>query len=129
VPTPLPDLVAAYFRQYRNGGETDFWAFEEVGKRVTFGNDEEDAWAVMIALVEAADDESLAYVGAGPLEDLVRRFGTDLILRIEKTARTNLKFRECLGSIWLSEGALPDWVLARVVRASGNRIRPLPAEG
>ena len=125
--TALPDLVAAYLRRYANQSADDFWAFEEVGQRVTFGQDPEDAWDVTTALIAAAaEGDALGYVGAGPLEDLVKRFGPTLIDRIETTALQDPRFCDCLACVWLSEDDLPTTILSRVVRASGNRIQPLP---
>jgi hypothetical protein len=61
----------------------------------------EDAWPVIVHLIEAApDDEALSYVAAGPLEDALHyhaeRFGDRILTR----ARTDPKFREALAGVW-----------------------------
>ena len=121
------ELITAYLRHYRTNADSDFWAWEEVKERVLWGTDAHAAWHLVQSLVSAADETSLGYVAAGPLEDLVTAHGVVLINELEAAARQDPKFRECLGHIWLSEGELPPEILARVVRASGGRIKPLPA--
>jgi hypothetical protein len=78
-----------------------------------------------LALVEAADDRALGYVGAGPLEDFVLQFGQSSITRLEEQARRSPRFRECLSTIYLSHGSLPPAILERVVKASNGQIKPL----
>lgn len=127
--TPVAKLAATYLREFAAHAAEDFWAVDEVNERVRHGDDLADAWAVTEALIEAADEESLGFVGAGPLEDFVRRFGARHILVIEARARQDPKFRACLGAIWLQPGDLAPDVLDRVVRASGGRIRPVGRSG
>lgn len=54
------------------------------------------------------------------------RHGTALVEAIEQLAARDEPFRQALGEIWLGEDDLPPDVLARVVRASGNVIEPVP---
>jgi hypothetical protein len=122
---PAPELARAYLKHHRTQDPADFWAFDEVFDRVTNGDDPHRAWELVLALVEAADDTNLEYVGAGPLEDLVKRFALKLIGEIEIQARRDPKFRRCLGAVWLSQGSLPADVLSRVVAASNGQIVPL----
>lgn len=127
--TAVSTLAAAYLREFVSSAAEDFWAVDEVNARVSHGDDLADAWAVTEALIEAADEDSLGYVGAGPLEDFVRRFGARHLPMIEGRARQDAKFRACLGTIWLQSGDLPPDVLDRIVRASGGRITPLGRGG
>jgi hypothetical protein len=124
--TPLPLLVTAYLRHHRTRDRADFWAFDEVKDRVLWNPDPAAAWELVLALVRAADDDSLGYVGAGPLEDLVTAHGVSLIQEIEHEAMIDPRFQACLARVWLSEGELPPDILERVVRASGGAIEPLP---
>jgi len=126
MPRPVAELAAAYLRQYRTGSQEDFWAVDEVQARILTGGDLSDAWALTLALVAAADDKSLGYVGAGPLEDFVRKYGASHLEALEAEARRDPKFAACLGCVWLAQGDLPEDAMARVVRASLGRIRPLP---
>lgn len=84
------------------------------------------AWRLVLELLHTAADADLGFYAAGPLEDLVHLRGAELVGEIESEARRDSRFRWALGCIWLSEGELPDEILARVVRASGDEIKPLP---
>ncbi|HEX8670645.1 MAG TPA: hypothetical protein VF710_02100 [Longimicrobium sp.] len=84
------------------------------------------AWRLVLELLRTAPDDDLGFYAAGPLEDLVRLHGAELIDELEAEARRDSRFRWALGCIWLSHGELPPDVLARVVHASGNQIKPLP---
>ena len=55
----------------------------------------------------------LETVGAGPLEDLLRKHGSALIDRAEKEYVANAKLRTALGSVWLPRQDSP--VTARLV--------------
>jgi len=123
---PPGELAIAYLKHSRTKSEEDSWAWREVERRVNSSEAEaEDALAVVLALVEAADDGSLGYVGAGPLEDFVHHFGAPFIDRLEEHARRSPRFRTCLGTIYLSHGSLPPAILERVVKASNGQIKPL----
>jgi hypothetical protein len=120
--TDIPSLVAAYIRNAQ-GNTDEFWAWEEVKDRVYLGSDAEDAWNVVTALVNAAPDDQLGYIGAGPLEDLVVCHGAGLVDRIEGEARRNPAFMDALSCVWLDAGHLPADAEARIVVASGHAIK------
>jgi len=84
------------------------------------------AWRLVLELLRTSSDDDLGFFAAGPLEDLVHRHGAELIGEIEAEASRDSRFRWALGCVWLSRGDLPDDILARVVRASGDEIKPLP---
>lgn len=84
------------------------------------------AWTVVRALLQQTEDRELDVQAAGPLEELVRRRGAELIGEIEAEAERDPRFRWALGCIWLRLGDLPTPVLERVVQASGGEIKPLP---
>jgi hypothetical protein len=126
MPNSDPELVQAYLRWFSNRRDEDLWACEAVNARVAHAANPPDAWALVVALVAAADDDSLEFVGAGPLEDFVRNFGSSYIDTIEAAARADSKFSRCLGRVWLTQGDVPPDVLVRVVEASQGRIRPFP---
>ncbi len=88
------------------------------------------AWALVAELLRRApDDDRLGAYAVGPLEDLVRLRGPEIVERVEAEARRDPRFRLALGGIWLAPGDMPPRVLERVVRASGGRIQPLGAAG
>lgn len=64
----------------------------------------EEAWKRILALIACANREALGYVGAGPLEDLLREHGVALIDTVEACARDNSELRAALLHVWLPEG-------------------------
>jgi hypothetical protein len=82
----------------------------------------EEAWDLILGLVaRASDDDSLGWVAAGPLEDLLCEHGKTLIDRVERRARTDAKFNQCLKGVWGSNRMEPS-VYERIVSvAPGNR--------
>lgn len=85
------------------------------------------AWELTRAVLRAVPDEQLDVYAAGILEDLVRRWGPELVGQIEREAAADERFRWALGEIWLSVADLPPDALSRVVAASGGAIHPFPA--
>ena len=66
---------------------------QNVDERVATGDG--DAFHLLVALAEAApDDDGLAYLGAGPLEDLIRNHSKDAVVidRVEGWARRSPAF-------------------------------------
>jgi hypothetical protein len=100
-----PDLSAladVYLRHHLTKRDEDFWAFEEVDRRVR--SDLSQAWAVTQAPVEKADtDLALGYVAAGPLEDVVDGYGDAALDLNEAACATNQKLQLALSGIWLEE--------------------------
>lgn len=120
----LPTVVATWIRHAQDRRKEDFWAWDWVMSQVCWNASAEDAWEIVVELVRAAPAGLLGAIGAGPLEDLVNRFGADLIDWIEGEARRDRRFQQALGAIWLRIGTLPLDIQARVVAASGGLIEP-----
>jgi len=79
----------------------------------------DEAWPLILALVEVArTDIELACVVAGPLEQLVRCNGHQVIGRIEAEAATNERFRLALSGVWRS--SIPKSVWDRLLAAVGE---------
>jgi len=100
------------------------WASEALNELVR--EDPDKAWAVVELLVERADsDELLGSIAAGPLEDLLRKHGAMLVSRVEEKARRDLRFKRCLGGVWLDPRDLSDEIIRRLHRASDGELRIL----
>jgi hypothetical protein len=86
---PAPDeetLAEAYLRQYATKSDDDFWAYKRVSELVR--KEPQAGWRVTRKLVELAPSgPALAYVAAGPLEDIVNSWGNELRPEIEQEAR------------------------------------------
>jgi uncharacterized protein DUF6869 len=87
-----------------------------------------EAWVTVRDILRAAPDERLGVVAAGPLEDLVRLRGPEVVEAIEVEAARDERFQWALGRIWLTVSELPPDILARVVAASRAQINPLDEE-
>jgi len=86
----------------------------------------EDLWAMLLAIArreEQIEAEALAFVAAGPLEDLTCKAGPAFIDRIEHEAKFNAQFGRLLTGVWLSR-ADPS-VRERVVKFCRAFSRPI----
>ena len=96
-------------------------AYEEVESLVR--NDPDAAWDVVQELVRrAARDEVLAYVAAGPLENLLCNHPYAVIDRVEALAAQDAHFRRALSGVWGWERIPPD-LLARIDALFGDEPR------
>jgi hypothetical protein len=102
--------------------------FEDVKHRIRAGP-AGVAWGLVVEVLRRAPEARLEVYAAGPLEDLVRRWGVDLVAEIEKEASRDARFRWALGCIWLVVGDLPSTELERIVRASGGQFTPVNDHG
>lgn len=65
-----------------------------------------EVWECVVALIEAAPtDEALAFVAAGPLENVVRLYGDRLSPLIVARAETDSRLRLALQGVWGWESA------------------------
>jgi hypothetical protein len=118
-PNPLPEesekLLASWFAYKQTN-----WASDAVCD-LTY-HDPNRLWTIIKALVAAAPDENdLSYIGAGPLEDLLSRYGERFIELIEQQAAVDEKFRFCLAGVW--QRRMSDELWRRVTTAVGDRDR------
>ena len=120
-PDELARLVDVYHRYATQRGDENYWACERVHEIVA-GADADSAFQLVLALVRSAADHRLAAIGAGPVEKMVQRHGAALIDQIEDEARSDARFREALGSIWLVEENVPAPVLARLQEVTEGSI-------
>jgi hypothetical protein len=90
----LDTLAEAYLRNH----EEDFWAWEEVHRAVE--TDLSAGWKIILLLLErAASDRDVQYVAAGPLEDLIDRYGHKALDLAEEECKNNSQLRVALGTV------------------------------
>ena len=103
------ELVANYWRAHRlsRGGredrllaEADASAFDEVHERVT--RDPTDALTLIDDLL-AADSADAAFVGAGPLEDLLVEHGAAVAQLVADRCRNSSAWQSAVAAVWLDE--------------------------
>jgi hypothetical protein len=110
-PGTTDTLVAGYFARYAamRGDRSERLAAERTADPAADslddafgpGGDPEAGWPLLIALIEhAPDDEALAFVAAGPLEDLIRHHGPRFGERLVDRARQDERFREAIRLVW-----------------------------
>jgi hypothetical protein len=99
------ELIETYFRRHRDHKPQDHWAWQSVFN--TIQNDSlEDGWDLTIALLAAAPSKkALAFVAAGPLENLLGRHGLKLLSRVKAQATADTRFRYALAAVYLREEA------------------------
>jgi hypothetical protein len=91
------------------------WADEELQRLVDKEPDE--ALEIIRAVIsEAPNDAVLAFVAAGPLEDLLCYRGELVIELVERFAAHNERFRKALSGVW-GENRMSPAVQARVAAA------------
>jgi hypothetical protein len=90
----LDTLAEAYLRHH----EEDFWAWEEVYRAVE--TDFNTGWNIVLILLEkAASEGDVQYVAAGPLEDLIDRYGHKALDVAEEECKNNLPLRVALRTV------------------------------
>jgi hypothetical protein len=106
------DFIRRYFQDWRvlrSGNRAERLAVRDAEDQPTDEQIEmlhtltepERAWPVILALIEAApNEEALAFVAAGPLEDLIQSHGNDFADRIIERARRDPRFRSALRDVW-----------------------------
>jgi hypothetical protein len=99
----LNTLADTYLRQHTTKSDKDFWAWQEVDRRVRSG-DLDLAWEISLMLLRKAPDDALGYVAAGPLEDLIDGYGQWALDRVEQAFDDDARLQFALSGIWL----LPD---------------------
>jgi len=115
------ELVAAYLRHFATKDRALYWAWERFQGYVTA--DPRKAWELTLQLIAAAPDaRALAYVAAGPLEDLLYARAPMFIDEVERLADSDPRF---LSALRLIAGPFTNESDAsnRIVRAAGV---PLP---
>ncbi len=59
-------------------------------------------WSLIQDIINIENDENLlANLAAGPIEDLMCVYGEEIIERVKKEAKENIKFKQCIQGVWL----------------------------
>jgi hypothetical protein len=116
LPTLGPKELAAQAQAWLRYQQT-FWAWQELN-RIYQDEGLDAVWPVVLAIIEKANDGALGSVGAGILEDMLRRDGAAAIDRVEAEAARDPRFRFALSHVW--RGKMPANLWDRVVAARGE---------
>ena len=116
-------VVETLIRHYSHPTGFDFWAWEVA--RTLIYDDPEEAWRVILELVDKApDEEVLGSVAAGELEEFILAHAAQFIGRIEEEGRTSVRFREALRFVYVRQ--LPTQLFARIEAAAGVPLTRRP---
>jgi hypothetical protein len=89
-------------------GKDNHWAFEELYEASHKKPDL--CWELILQILHTPHPESVTEVlAAGPLEDLLVHFGSQVIVRVEETARRDPLFKDLLGGVWKSSISSEIW--------------------
>lgn len=89
-------------REYIEYGETEDpeWGWASDRMYSVLENVPELAWDLIVELIERApSDNSLSFFAAGPLEELLSKYGAQFIERVEQRTESNAKFRRAVGML------------------------------
>jgi hypothetical protein len=120
------DLVAGYLAHaetsMRDGTDAEhFAAADELNSRVW--DEPERAWPVICKIIKRiAHDDILAYVAAGPLEDLLVNHPHAFIDRVEALAKQDAHFRRAVSGVWGSN-SMPAEIRRRLDELLGDEPR------
>lgn len=98
------EIADAYLSNYRQKSTSTEWAFD-AAYDCRYQKRWDDLWQIILCISrrdEEIETEALAFVAAGPLEDLVCNVGPEFIDRIEHEAKFNRQFGRLLTGVWLS---------------------------
>jgi hypothetical protein len=112
------ETVLAYVMYAATGKQEYHWAIDVSLGMAAMGR-WSDLWRFtrdVVAAADTSDPDVLAFIGAGPLEDILAHAGDQFIDSIEAEARTQPRFRSVLACAWQSR--MPESLWARVVAAS-----------
>jgi len=77
-----------------------------------------DLFPIVLEMVrQAPDDDGLAFVAAGPLEELLKFHGESILPMVEAVALTDARFRRALSGVWQSTIPPVVWVRVQAARA------------
>ena len=79
--------------------DTNFRAVNELADLIR--DDPDGAWQIVVELVaRASDEDTLGFVAAGALEDLICAHPVAVIDRVENRARQDPRFRKAVARVW-----------------------------
>ena len=117
--------------------ESMFWAFNEMVDTVR--DKPFEALEVILEILKIAEEEQvLANLAAGPLEDLLAEHGIVVIDRIIELAKSDPRFRDLLQGVWGNSVDPRVWKMIRATETTGDpnngllfkkAISPPPALG
>jgi hypothetical protein len=97
--------------------QENWWATQQVMDWGYPDGDPELLWQFIIAAYpKSLSDKVVSVLAAGPVEDLLAKFGDKFIDRVEQLARSEPKFNYVLGGVWKSSMSEGVWERVQRIR-------------
>jgi len=110
----VQETADTYLKHYHSKSPDDFWAWNAVEEMC---RKQETGVAICVALAASCQTAAeLAYIAAGPYEELIERYGPDVLLPLKMAAQTSEKVRVALSGIWIRKDhpAYEGWKLLMI---------------
>ena len=103
----MNELISTYFKNYKRFIEgksqnDTIWAVEKI-EHLVKESPMQGLEAVIQLIKESDDDETLSYIAAGPLENLLVFNGSKIVDRLTKIADNDERIQLALSGVWLGE--------------------------
>jgi hypothetical protein len=96
------EIIDAYLHYYRSKNDEYWWAYQEIVDLV----DSPDCLPFIVELIHAChNDAEIAYVAAGPLEDLFNKHHLAVKDQLNELVRKDEKMRKAIQGVWLAQGS------------------------
>lgn len=101
----LQEFMRAYLRHCSERRCEDVWAWEEMD---AMAREEPDkAWETILKLLSAAPSKKVvAFIAAGPLEDLLLYHGAMILERLKSEIEHNTRLKYAISHVMISQGAI-----------------------
>lgn len=111
------EIIDAYLNYYRTKKKECWWAYEKVTELVEFPN----SLTFVNELIQAChNDAEIAYVAAGPLEDLITKHHLVIKEPLIELVRKEKKMRQAIQGVWLTQGSAPRKTLDEILKNMGR---------
>jgi hypothetical protein len=107
------EIIDAYLHYYRTKKDEYWWAYEKIAVLM----ESPDGLEFVNELIQAClNDAEIAYVAAGPLEDLIRKHHLAIKDTLIELVRKEAKMRQAIQGVWLAHGSAPRKTLDEILK-------------
>lgn len=96
------EIIDAYLQYYRTKKDEYWWSYEKIVDLM----ESADSLAFVNELIQACqNDDEIAYVAAGPLEDLITKHNETIKDALIELVRKDKKVRQAIQGVWIAKGS------------------------
>lgn len=107
------EIIDAYLQYYRTNEDEYWWAYEEINNLI----ESPESLPFISELIQAClNDAEIAYVAAGPLEDLITKHHLVIKDTLIELVRREPKMRRAIQGVWLAQGSAPRKTLDEILK-------------